>query len=558
LRVIPDVTGGGSGPVRPASLRSRNADGDADAVVAVPPNTAADFTDFVFTVSFITSEGDPRREPNDPLRNMNLGWAEAGPYTIRIWERPIFRDKWDIENIGTTAAPIDAFRLPDGMVGPGPGLPTEPVDTPYAYDYTTGPAGIATAGVNIEAIRLPAERNATGGRTEEASWVWNTISQPIGGLTDVRDSDGSLRIHGIPTGTGTGHNGGIFNFTVSFNVISAIGNENIGTATVPCVVSHPFTMWIWPRTYLNVISVPVSFVRRISDFTYDSTPAGIWDINWAVETSHVWTPDNHPPYLRTRAVMPGTQAVIDMDGVFVRWEVRSASSTVDIGNNWRQNGNTQYVLITMPTTRLDDNGEVEHLTPASPVAQLNVTIHGVVDVRPIIRETLIDGFENLEYSGSFLVTNPLTLGAGPLTPRWDWNENALSEVPNGLVLDPTAGVITGTPANMPGLTPLQHNHTFSLIVGLTLRGSMRVEYTFPLTIRPDPGLLIGDVDGRDLITLVDLVLLDAHLRRPTIVILPNPNASNIEPPFSPPGRAPTTTDLNRLAEFFAVGRPLTP
>jgi hypothetical protein len=97
--------------------------------------------------------------------------------------------------------------------------------------------------------------------------------------------------------------------------------------------------------------------------------------------------------------------------------------------------------------------------------------------------------------------------------------------------------------------------TFTFTLGINLPGSMRIWRDFSFTVEEVPGVLLGDVDGINGVTLVDLIYLDKHLRDPTTVPLPNPPAAIIAPPLTP-GRPASNADLNRLAEYFAIGTPL--
>jgi len=86
--------------------------------------------------------------------------------------------------------------------------------------------------------------------------------------------------------------------------------------------------------------------------------------------------------------------------------------------------------------------------------------------------------------------------------------------------------------------------TYDFTVGLTLRGTMRIDRRFRIIVNSPPGIIWGDVDGDGVVTLADLILLAQHLEDPRIPI--NEPAADLNQDGSI-----TTADLRILRRFFA-------
>jgi len=222
-------------------------------------------------------------------------------------------------------------------------------------------------------------------------------------------------------------------------------------------------------------------------------------------------------YLHRRAVMPGTTGIINIPsgGSFVRWEARSG--TVRIGNNHTTVGTHQYVIITIP-------GEAAGRLPTAAGSTLDVTIHAMIAERPKMVPELPQGAIGIPYPGGIeLDYDPIVIGQGPVgsSPVWD-----ATGLPPGIRINTVTAFIRGEPEypDPQPEPPITFPHTFPVTIGLTLPGSMRITENFTITINPNPGVLLGDVNGDDRVDLSDLVLLSRFLKGDNIL-------SDLKPPF---------------------------
>jgi len=171
----------------------------------------------------------------------------------------------------------------------------------------------------------------------------------------------------------------------------------------------------------------------------------------------------------------------------------------------------------------------------------------------------LDGFEGFSYGGRFSLNLAESVIGGNTAPGASRpvvlidRDNVFG--PIGLSLNPTFASFEGTINDPPagsGIPPFPHQ--FKFILGVILPGTMRLDYEYNIMIRPNPGILLGDVDGDNYVTLIDLILLAKHLRWPTDdrYKLENPAAAIIaERDIYPDRTVPGTADLNALALYFA-------
>jgi hypothetical protein len=292
-----------------------------------------------------------------------------------------------------------------------------------------------------------------------------------------------------------------------------------------------------------------------------------------------------------RAVIPGQwgRIIAEQPANFVRWEVSGLSGLpvtrasfeaiphfppdypnpgpwIGVGDNWDLSppglGATAGVNIRMPMPE----------TPGDPA--INVEIRGVHAAPPVITNPrpparLSDGTVGVDYFGSFILSSsdPSVIGSGPVSREWGIIENPadpeFGRLPPGISFDPGGSGFYNPPTT---------TGTFSFHVGLTLPGTMRLTYGLtginnvpfiPADGRPYSitvnhfAYSYGDVDGRDGLTLADLVLLAKFVNNPPgspereaarDAMGQNIRNGNI---FSRHPADPGTADLRELQLWFA-------
>jgi hypothetical protein len=244
---------------------------------------------------------------------------------------------------------------------------------------------------------------------------------------------------------------------------------------------------------------------------------------------------------------------------FTLWEVQpvsgSAGEHTSIADNWgfSVDGRLAYVQILMPTF-----SGVEYTSPA---VDGNVYVKGSEAPNPDGRWSVLlnpgtlgdatRGGGSISYGGE--------VGGGGRDVVWaDYTipdpANPQKKFPPGMFFIERPGVPGNVTVLMNRPSGPTEIGTFTFTLGINLPGSMRIQRDFTYTVNAVPDILLGDVDGDDFVTLVDLILLSRFLLEPEgTVILNNPDAAFIVPPF---GDRPRNADLIRLAEHFANGRSL--
>ena len=439
---------------------------DSPGIGRISGEPAAPGKALVFTVRLTADE------------NTLIGFTEKVFTIENIWARPVI-----------TTKPTD---FPDGMVGP-PNTTIEPGEEPYY--------------IEIEAEGFPSNTTTT--------WDWGYSGDIPDGLDFKPVGINGKTLSAIITGIPKEH--GKFEFTVEMTAVDTT-NDNIKGAVIS---SEPFTIIIWPRTYLHIdIAGTDGYVSR---------PGDKWDETDVNESNR---------YKDKRAVMPGTKGIITTiaNNGFIRWEVLlgyDTSDQVEIGgpDNYghREGGRIGFVTIEIPKN------------PAGPVTPAwDVYIRGVHARTPVITASLSRGtIGDLSYAGPLSIAEQ-DIGTGPGSLRWDVVKGVL---PTGLELDETAGrttsidVIEGKQIGGP-------DGVFDFTVGVTLPGTMRIDRPFSITILPIPGILLGDVNNDGFVNLADLVTLAVYLEDGSVEI--NEAAADINR-----NNRVDTGDLTLLARYFA-------
>jgi len=439
-----------------------------------------------------------------------IGSTETVTFTLRIWPQPVF----------TTDS-----RLPDGMDS-RPLYTPEPPDDPYT-------ASIIATGLDINTSPSP-----------PVTWSWVVVPGDLPPNTTFSMSGGNGLIQGFIQNTGTS---GDYDFDVDI-VASSPLNPNIDGATI----TREFSIWVWNRTYLYIDPLAGAtdrFVRRMP-----ATPGGAFEVDWEPDTWGGIGTDADMYRLR-RAVMPGTYGQIRVPNPtgFTRWEVMptpgSAGAYTSIADNWGFSANNalSYVQIRMPDfsgTNIVAGDVYIAGYPATPpdglwTVVLNPGTLGDVSSGGFIRfDGVLGAGGRAIFWGDYTLPNP----PAPANPQ--------RKFPPGMSFSTGSGNATFITSDIPGGPTEVGVFTFTL--GINLPGSMRIQRDFTFTVDAVPDIMLGDVDGSGSVTLVDLILLDKRINDPSFV-LTNPNAANIE---TPTGSNPTTADLRRLTQYFAVARPL--
>ncbi|MCL2279544.1 MAG: hypothetical protein FWC20_09090 [Oscillospiraceae bacterium] len=512
----------------------------------------------------------------DPDRSGSPGQILIGTiertFTITILPRPSFVTAFD----GLPHAMDGTLRYPSAS---RPEL-SEPADTPYS-------GTIRATGFPTRLVRIP-DPSVIGGIREEfqfTQWHLAYNGDPITNQLDnvpgmnFNRSPGLIfptEVTPLPDGNNGGENGngsgagnsnnigpvgeyavsisgtpmtfGDFPVNITFSSMHD-PNPNIRTeiaVPVPTGATPGFNLRIWPRTYLYIdmgFGNPAAFVTRV-------TPGG--------ESESFNEVADAPRYVERRAVMPGTLGmIISHDPRFVRWEHNLANHpqphVPPIGGpavpnsgqpgHWRTTTHN-YMVMRMP---VDPTGPG---TLASPV-NLDVYIRGFPTINPLI--TLPDARDGMVGQ---LFARSLNIRADDLgdvgqgrNPSWElisWNLDGLSDPGFSLSVDPSTGrftEVTGTPT-------LSGELTFT--VGVNLRGTMQVQETFSVMIRPRPGIILGDVDDSGDVNYLDVITLARYLGlrgTPNAIELSERGRNNADI-----GRKGFITgdDLTRLLEIFAI------
>jgi len=433
-------------------------------------------------------------------------YGDEDPFTVTLWPRPVI----------TTGS-----RLSDGMAGP-----PNPALEPPEDDYST----------MIEAERFP----------DGTEWVWTVSAglpafldpDPVWSTANVPDSNDKIKVELSGYVPPASENN--YTFTVYLAPAASVSNPNINNPAAQ--EQETFDLRIWPRTYLYVNTANKSYVSRVGE----KNAADI-GIEWTT-----WPPVDTPAtmlYRDRRAVMPGTKGVISIDtfGVgFVRWEVETGhptSNSVVIGGgrhgapdigNWGHRGQNSYVEILMPAV----------INAALPfTANRDVYIQGFSQPELKVEASLSVGtVGDSTYSSTIYVNGDL--GSGPITLNWDIVNGPL---PTNLMILASNNFTTSLIV-MPGRQIGEPSGLFPITIGVNLPGTMRIDGDFTILINPTPGILIGDVTGKDGVNLADLIMLSMYIAEEPGVVLNNPQAAFIVPPF---GAKPTHLDLGALARYFA-------
>jgi hypothetical protein len=519
-----------------------------------PPPTAVSATTASIT-GFPSAPGNPtftiRYRANT---NAIIGWVDY-VYSIEIYAPPQF----------TT----DANALRDGMDWrPLPTRLPEPADSEYTSGF------IRASGTDINA-------------PTQITWSWTAAEwddipttrtlppgDPSRPIKITRFGDDAARITGYiqntdgAAGTGTSRN-------YSFDVVmtaSWLANPTANPAIPPnpnidgVTVTKEYNIWVWMRRYLNIdISdgITTRFVRRI-----DSVGDEDNDIDWNAEDWHVISPVRES-YREKRAVMPGTYGQIRTPfAPFVRWEVRTnplptnSNQHVKIGGpeNYylSPNGLYQYVNIEMPSFAKYEDGTLMKDAEGLPIpVDGDVYIRGINAPPPSWFYVLNPGTVDDITSGGFVEVLETDLGSLSDTRPVSWvnvtvpdPDRPFHRFPPGLRFSEGDNFVSTIQSIRPGGPTTPGFYSFTL--GINLKGTMRVENTFYMTINAVPGIRLGDVNGDGQVNLADLVLLTLFVdgRESS---LPNRDAGNIE---SKPGERPHGGDLRILREYFS--QPHTP
>ena len=325
-----------------------------------------------------------------------------------------------------------------------------------------------------------------------------------------------------------------YDFIIAITAVST--NPNINGA----VVSAPYRIRIWPRTYLFIDYRNTDrFVRRLPGV---GEAADVADAVWNSTTF------NDSNYESRRAVMPGREGEIRLPlGAlrWMRWEVRT-----DLDPVLEPNAN-DYVGIFGPD-RYDAapgsaNAFLRVKMPSFNGTALvagDVYIRGIDARRPVWTPRLNDGMVGDESSSGFVTFNAADVGAGPDQISWD-SQPVSGQIPPGMFFAFGNNNIATLMSDAGG--PLiDGDFTFTLAINLP--GRMKVySPSLTMTIDPIPGIMLGDVNGDGQRNLADLVLL-ARFIRGEVDSLPNQEAGNI---VSKPPARPNGSDLDILAIFFA-------
>lgn len=447
-------------------------------------------------------------------------------FSLTILPQPVITFGRILPN-DTHGEAIPGDSLPDGMVAPDEQLqtpllpPTEPFDDVYgvwfnvdhvpdgvtwswefAYaDLTTNPPNPAPT--PIFPTGLP------------PSWLappTSTIPIFYEPLLEDDSKDGSIHMRGLPQGTG-----GDFRITVRLVITPGTSdNPNFNGITS----GQHFPIRIWPRTYLH-------FTGEIAPGV-DMQGGLIFRAGTEWNSVDVADPNfNANLFTIKRAVMPGTRGVIraPVPG-FVRWEVvsgRPTSSHAEIGGprnyGHNHNGIDAFVFITMP------------IMPNQSVTEVNRDVHirGFVATKPIISEAslvLEAGTEGRELTRGLSLTRDSVIGVGPRGLRWDIVDRTTGELPTD-PLQPTPGLprgldiynrIAGYSINIVGTPEESHVNPFRFTIGVTLPGTMRIDYDASIIINPRPPVQFGNVNFDSSVDLADLVQLARRLADRNIII----------------------------------------
>jgi len=313
-------------------------------------------------------------------------------------------------------------------------------------------------------------------------------------------------------------------------------NKNIDGKEVP----GEFYIRMWKRRYLHIdINLTQGFVVRRDEL----------DVDWNAWDSDTAANPVNAPYRNRRAVMPGTEGeLIARRSPFVVWEVKGTNdpsiigvdnansqlirsggigsiSTVPGAPGWWTTANHSHVAIKMPDfsngARVDDDIYIRGVWMNDPRSQMTASLpQGTVGVPWTERN---EGNVSIPARGECshqLANNPVT--GTPPSPRIDctcpslnvlWRESTPAVLPGfGLRIediDIRTARIVGEPS-----IPTDPANPTNVTFNLTLRGTMVVERSWPLVIRPKPGPWYGNVDGNDVRDLRDLILLMLIVRTP--------------------------------------------